>query len=90
MAPLSAFLPAAYDPRRPLVLIAGQGTYPIMVARAARMAGVPLRLVAFAEETPPELVASFDRQDQRLLKVGQLGHMLERRFADCRWVECRH
>jgi DUF1009 family protein len=75
--PLSAFLPAGYDVRRPLVLIAGQGVYPILVAAAARAAGVPVRLVAFEEETRPELVASFAREHHRMLKVGQLGKMLD-------------
>lgn len=74
---LSAFLPASFDPARPLTLIAGQGTYPVMVAAAVRAAGVPLRLVAFEEETPPELFASFAASERRMLKVGQLGHMLE-------------
>ena len=77
MAPPSAFLPATFDSRRPLALIAGQGLYPMMVAAAARAAGVPLRLIAFEEETKPELIASFARADHRLLKVGQLGHMLD-------------
>ncbi len=75
--PVSAFLPADYDPRRPLVLIAGQGAYPVLVAAAVRAAGIPLRLVAFEEETPPELIASFAKQDHVILKVGQLGHMLD-------------
>mgnify|MGYP001574167550 CR=1 FL=1 len=75
--PLSAFLPADYDLRRPLVLIAGQGSYPILVAAAVRAAGIPLKLVAFEEETPPDLVASFVPADRVLLKVGQLGHMLD-------------
>jgi hypothetical protein len=74
---LSAFLPANFDPRRPLALIAGQGIYPMMVAAAVRSANIPLRLIAFEEETRPELVASFSRNDHRMLKVGQLGHMLD-------------
>ena len=73
----SAFLPTGFDPRRPLALIAGQGVYPMMVAAAVRAAGIPLRLIAFEEETRPELVASFVPADQRMLKVGQLGHMLD-------------
>jgi hypothetical protein len=73
----SAFLPASFDPRRTITLIAGQGLYPRLVAAAIRRAGIPLRLVAFEEETSLELVASFDRDEQRLLKVGQLGHLLE-------------
>lgn len=77
MALPSAFLPAQFDPRRPVALIAGQGVYPIMVAAAIRAAGIPLRLIAFEEETRPELVASFSPAEQRMLKVGQLGHMLD-------------
>lgn len=73
----SAFLPPGFDPRRPVALIAGQGVYPMLVAAAVRAAGIPLRLVAFEEETRPELVASFAKADHRMLKVGQLGHMLD-------------
>ncbi|MDO8540402.1 MAG: UDP-2,3-diacylglucosamine diphosphatase LpxI [Opitutaceae bacterium] len=75
--PLSAFLPASFDPRRPLALIAGQGVYPILIERAVRAAGIPLRLIAFDEETRPDLVGSFAPADVRRLKVGQLGHMLD-------------
>ncbi len=77
MAQLSAFLPANFDSRRPLALIAGQGVYPILVAKAARAAGMTVKLVAFEEETAPELLASFAPADQRLIKVGQLGAMLK-------------
>lgn len=77
MALPSAFLPATFDGRRPLALIAGQGVYPMLVAASVRAAGIPLKLVAFEEETRPELVAQFARQDHRMLKVGQLGHLLD-------------
>lgn len=77
MSAPSAFLPAGFDARRPIALIAGQGLYPQLVAKAVRAAGIPLRLVAFEEETPPELVASFSKGEHRMLKVGQLGHMLD-------------
>ena len=77
MAQLSAFLPPNFDTRRPLALIAGQGIYPVLVAAAARAAGIPLRLVGFEEETRPDLIASFGRADHRLIKVGQLGHLLD-------------
>ena len=73
----SAFLPADFDPRKPVALIAGQGLYPLLVAQSIRRAGVPLRLIAFDEETPPELVASFPETDRRTLLVGQLGKMLK-------------
>ena len=73
----SAFLPPNFDARRPLALIAGQGTYPMLIAAAVRSAGIPIRLIAFEEETAPPLVASFPPSDQRMLKVGQIGHMLD-------------
>lgn len=73
----SAFLPPHFDPRRGLALIAGQGLYPQLVARAVRSAGIPLKLIAFEEETAPELVASFAETDRRMLRVGQLGAMLK-------------
>ncbi len=75
--PPSAFLPAHFDPRQPVALIAGQGRYPQLVAQSIRRAGVPLRLIAFDEETPPELVASFPESERRTLLVGQLGKMLK-------------
>ena len=77
MSSLSAFLPANFDPKRPIALIAGQGIYPVLVADAIRRAGIPFRLVAFDEETRPELVASVPEADRRILLVGQLGKMLK-------------
>jgi DUF1009 family protein len=74
--PLSAFLPVDFDPRKSVTLIAGQGIYPRLIAAAVRAAGLRLTLVAFEEETQPDLVASFAESDRRLLLVGQLGRML--------------
>lgn len=74
---LSRFLPPDFDGSRPLVLIAGQGLYPEMVARSIRGAGLDLRLVAFAEETRPALFDSFPPEHRVQIKVGQLGKMLK-------------
>jgi len=76
VAALSKYLPAGFDSSRPVALIAGQGLYPMIAARALREARVPVRLVSFAEETPPELVATFPEGERRSLLVGQLGKML--------------
>jgi DUF1009 family protein len=73
----STFLPPTFDVRRPVALIAGQGIYPQLVAAAIRRAGIPLKLIAFEEETRPDLVASFHEADRRVLLVGQLGRMLK-------------
>ncbi len=77
MPALSRFLPSDFDPSRPIALIAGQGQYPIRVAAAIRRAGIPLRLIAFEEETPAELFASFPETERRMLLVGQLGKALD-------------
>ncbi|MFT3870188.1 MAG: UDP-2,3-diacylglucosamine diphosphatase LpxI [Nibricoccus sp.] len=74
---LSAFLPKDFDPKKPVALIAGQGVYPILIANAIRRAGVPLRLIAFEEETRPDLVNSVPDDERRTLLVGQLGKALK-------------
>ena len=73
----SAFLPATFDPQRPIALLAGRGAYPILTAAAIRRAGVPLRLIAMDDETEPGLIASFPAAERITLKVGQIGKMLE-------------
>ncbi len=73
----SVFLPPTFDPTRPVAIIAGQGLYPVLVATAVRRAGIPVRLIAFEEETLPDLMASFPETERRLLHVGQLGKMLK-------------
>jgi DUF1009 family protein len=74
--PLSAFLPPGFDPGRPVALIAGQGVYPQLTARAIRAAGVPVKLIAFEGETDPALTATFPEGDRRLVQVGQVGKTL--------------
>ena len=74
---LSAFLPKDFDPKKPVALIAGQGIYPILIANAVRRASVPLRLIAFDEETRPDLVNSVPEDERRTLLVGQLGKALK-------------
>jgi len=75
--PLSAYLPPGFDPGRPIALIAGQGIYPQLTAQAARRAGAQIRLVAFADETAPELVTSFPESERETVQVGQVGRTLK-------------
>jgi UDP-2,3-diacylglucosamine hydrolase len=72
----SAFLPPSFDPTKPVVLLAGQGLYPLLIARAVRAAGLPLRLIGFEEETSAELLAEFPEAERRMILVGQIGKML--------------
>jgi hypothetical protein len=74
--PLSAYLPPSFDPKKPVALIAGQGLYPTLVASAVRAAGIPIVLIAFEDETSPELVATFPEQDRHSIHVGQVGKTL--------------
>ncbi len=59
----------------PLGLIAGNGRFPLLFARAARAQGRPLVAVAHRGETEPQLEAWVDRIEW--IEVGQLGRMLE-------------
>jgi DUF1009 family protein len=57
-------------------MIAGNGVYPALFARAARRAGVPrLVAVAFTDETDPALAGLVD--DIEWLRVGQLDKMIK-------------
>jgi DUF1009 family protein len=74
---MSAFLPQDFDARRPIALIAGRGSYPVITAAAIRAAGVPLRLIAMDDETESALIASFPETERITLNVGQVGKMLD-------------
>ena len=74
---MSRFLPNDFDAGRPLALIAGRDSYPILLAERARKAGVPLRLVELQGETSPELIDSFPDDERAAVKVGQVGKLLK-------------
>ena len=74
---MSRFLPDNFDASRPLALIAGQGNYPILLAKRARKAGVSLRLIELGGETSPELISSFSEDERTAVKVGQVGKLLK-------------
>ncbi len=73
----SAFLPPNFDPKRPVALIAGRGSYPVITAAAIRAAGVPVRLIAMDDETEAGLIASFPTNERVSINVGQIGKMLD-------------
>ncbi len=74
---MSQFLPNNIDSTKPIAVIAGKGDYPVQTVQKIRERGLPVRLIAFADETKPELVNSFDKSERAIIKVGQLGHMLK-------------
>ncbi len=64
------------DPPDRIGIIAGNGTYPFVFARAARAAGVEfLAAAAFTGETDPALEDEVDRL--QWLRVGQLGKLIK-------------
>jgi DUF1009 family protein len=73
----SAYLPPHFDPKRPVALIAGRGSYPVITAAAIRAAGVPVRLIAMDDETEAGLIASFPANERVSINVGQIGKMLD-------------
>jgi len=74
---LSQHLPSDFDKSKPLALIAGQGVYPKIIADTARSSGVVVKLIAAEDETTNELINSFSKEDRVILKVGQIGKMLD-------------
>ena len=74
---MSKFLPDNFAANKPLVLIAGQGTYPILLAQRARSVGVNVRLIELGGETSKELVESFPEYERSAVKVGQVGKLLK-------------
>jgi len=74
---MSRFLPENFDASKPLALIAGQGQYPVLLAQRARTAGIGLRLIELAGETPAELANDFTPEQRATVKVGQVGKLLK-------------
>lgn len=72
----SRFLPNNFEPE-PIGLIAGKGFYPILTAKYIRAAGVPIRLISFADETEQSLIDSVPQGEHIQIKVGQLGKLLK-------------
>ena len=74
-APASLASPSATAVPTTLAIIAGSGSYPFLVARGARRAGVQKIVVAgFLDETRPELAQEVD--ELVWMRVGQLGKLL--------------
>lgn len=73
---LSRYLPEK-TPEGPIGLIAGKGRYPILTAERIIKAGIPLRVISFAQETESDFVAGIPQEHHIQIKVGQLGKLLK-------------
>lgn len=72
----SQFLPADFDRTRTIAVIAGREIYPKLTIDSIRRAGIAVRLIAFEGETIAEVIDSFRPEEVAILKVGQLGRLL--------------
>ena len=73
----SRFLPPEFDPTRPIAVIAGKAIYPVLTIAAIQRSGIPVRLIAFTDETREDLIDSFPENEREVIHVGQLGKMLK-------------
>ena len=74
---MSRFLPDNFDASKSLALIAGKGTYPILLAERARSAGIAVRLIELGGETSEKLINTFPDHERSAVKVGQVGKLLK-------------
>ena len=74
---MSRFLPDNFDASKPLALIAGKGTYPILLAERARSAGIAVRLIELGGETSEKLINTFPDHERSAVKVGQVGKLIK-------------
>lgn len=77
MHSLSKFLPDNFDASATVALLAGKGQYPIVMREMLKNAGIKHVLMAFEDETAPELWDSFDENERYIGNVGQLGRLLK-------------
>lgn len=74
---MSKFLPDNFDSNSIVVMLAGRGEYPIIVAKKALEEKINLRLIAIEDESEQELIDLFSEEHRCDVKVGQLGKALK-------------
>ena len=77
MHELSKFLPDNFDENARLAILAGKGQYPEILHSRLKSAGIDHVLMAFEDETSPELWSDFDGSKRYIMNVGQLGKLLK-------------
>ena len=77
MQGLSKFLPDGFDSGAAVAILAGKGRYPSVLRQKLRDAGIRHVLMAFEDETSPELWESFPESERYCANVGQLGKLLK-------------
>ncbi len=75
--PISKFLPPDFDKSAKIAILAGKGEYPIMLKKRLDSFGIQNALMAFEDETPPELFNAYPSSERYSSNVGQLGKLLK-------------
>lgn len=77
MHTLSRFLPENFDKSATIAILAGKGVYPEIVHNYLEKASIKHVLMAFEDETSPELWEKFEDSQRYSTNVGQLGKLLK-------------
>lgn len=72
----SQFLPQTFDPNKTIVLLAGKGTYPVLLKTKIETLGLRLCLVAIEDETDPSFASTFPQDQCTWIKLGQLKKLI--------------
>lgn len=72
----SQFLPNSYN-NEPIVLMAGKGRYPELLAEKIEAKNIPLKLISFVDQTDSRLIERFENDAHRAHPVGQLENLIE-------------
>lgn len=74
---VSEFLPTDFDKSKKIGLIAGRGDYPLLVLNRLQEKQLPVRLLAFEDETPSGIWERFSGSERVIQNVGQIGKLLK-------------
>lgn len=74
---MSEFLPSDFDVTKTIGLMAGKGEYPLLVLNRLRSQQLPVRLLAFEDETSDNVWDQFNQNERAIQNVGQIGKLLK-------------
>ena len=74
---ISQFLPTDFDATAKIAILAGKGVYPQLVVDELVKLQIKTTLIAFEDETSPDLISQFSSDNVETINVGQLGKLLK-------------
>lgn len=73
---LSKFLPGDFSKRKKIAIIAGRGSYPILLWSRMQRHNLDVSLIALGGETEEGLISEFPRDRHVKISIGQIGKLL--------------